>query len=113
MLFNAKKAGSPILVTAGQQDQSILLSEPILGDDLATMARPLVKWSYEVRRLADLPRAVHRAATTALAPPRRPGISVDPIGRPDRFRGAGSGRPDPNRRGVRPDPAALEQAARA
>src|SRR5262245_9561668 len=57
MLFNAKKAGSPILVTAGQQEQSLLLSEPLLSDDLATIARPLVKWSYEVRRLADLPRA--------------------------------------------------------
>jgi benzoylformate decarboxylase len=72
MLFNARKAGSPILVTAGQQDQSVLLSEPILADDMATIARPLVKWSYEVRRLADLPRAVHRAATTALAAPTGP-----------------------------------------
>src|SRR6185437_3448036 len=37
-----------------------------------TIARPLVKWSYEVRRLEDLPRAVHRAAKTALAPPTGP-----------------------------------------
>jgi benzoylformate decarboxylase len=32
----------------------------------------LVKWSAEVRRLEDLPRAVHRAAKTALAPPTGP-----------------------------------------
>jgi benzoylformate decarboxylase len=31
-----------------------------------------VKWSAEVRRLADLPRAVHRAAKTALAAPTGP-----------------------------------------
>ena len=112
MLFNAKKAGSPILVTAGQQDQSALLSEPLLGDDLVTMARPLVKWSYEVRRLADLPRAVHRAATTALAPPRGPVFLSIPsdvltesaeleLGAPTRI-GAGG----------RPDTAVLEEAVR-
>jgi benzoylformate decarboxylase len=31
-----------------------------------------VKWSFEVHRLADLPRLVHRAAKTALAPPTGP-----------------------------------------
>ena len=36
------------------------------------VARPFVKWSEEVRRLADLPRAIHRAAKTALAPPTGP-----------------------------------------
>jgi benzoylformate decarboxylase len=32
----------------------------------------LVKWSEEVRRLSDLPRAIHRAVKTALAPPMGP-----------------------------------------
>ena len=72
MLYNAKKAGAPILVTAGQQDTGFALTEPLLWDDLATMARPLVKWSYEVGRLADLPRAVHRAAKVALTAPTGP-----------------------------------------
>src|ERR1700681_4412769 len=72
MLYDAQKAGSPLLVTAGQHDQSFTLSEPLLWADLPTIARPLVKWSAEVRRLADLPRAVHRAAKTALAPPTGP-----------------------------------------
>ena len=31
-----------------------------------------MKWSAEVRRLEDLPRLVHRAAKTALAPPTGP-----------------------------------------
>jgi benzoylformate decarboxylase len=112
MLFNAKKAGSPILVTAGQQDQSALLSEPLLADDLTTIARPFVKWSYEVRRLADLPRAVHRAATTALAAPTGPVFLSIPsdvladsaeveLGAPTRIGPA-----------VRPDPAEVENAAR-
>src|SRR5215471_17006547 len=62
MLYDAQKAGSPILVTAGQHEQSFNATEPILWADLPTIARPLVKWSSEVHRLADLPRLVHRAA---------------------------------------------------
>ncbi len=72
MLYDAQKAGTPLLVTAGQHDQSFNFTEPILWADLPPLARPLVKWSAEVRRLEDLPRAVHRAAKTALAPPTGP-----------------------------------------
>ena len=72
MLYDAQKAGSPILVTAGQHDQSFTATEPILWGDLPPIARPLVKWSSEVQRLVDLPRAIHRAAKTALAPPTGP-----------------------------------------
>jgi benzoylformate decarboxylase len=72
MLYDAQKAGSPLLVTAGQHDQSFTFSEPLLWADLPTIARPLVKWASEVRSLADLPRTIHRAAKTALAPPTGP-----------------------------------------
>jgi benzoylformate decarboxylase len=72
MLYDAQKAQAPILLTAGQHDQSFTFSEPILWADLPTIARPFVKWSAEVRRIEDLPRAVHRAAKTALAPPTGP-----------------------------------------
>jgi benzoylformate decarboxylase len=72
MLYDAQKAGAPILVTAGQHDQGFNVTEPILWADLPTLARPLVKWSTEVHRLADLPRIMHRAAKTALAPPTGP-----------------------------------------
>ena len=72
MLYDAQKAGSPILVTAGQHDQEFNATEPILWADLPPIARPLTKWSTEVHRLADLPRFLHRAAKTALAPPTGP-----------------------------------------
>jgi benzoylformate decarboxylase len=72
MLYNAYKAGSPLLVTAGQQDQSFAITEPILWSDLPQVARPYVKWSYEIRRLEDLPRAVHRAAKVAMSAPTGP-----------------------------------------
>ena len=72
MLYDAQKAGSPILVTAGQHEQRFNFTEPLLMGDLPTIARPFVKWSDEVRRLEDLPRAIHRAVKTALAPPMGP-----------------------------------------
>ncbi|WP_428534320.1 thiamine pyrophosphate-binding protein [Rhodopila sp.] len=72
MLYDAQKAGSPILVTAGQHEQRFNFTEPLLWADLPTVARPFVKWSEEVRRLQDLPRAIHRAIKTALAPPMGP-----------------------------------------
>ena len=72
MLYNAAKSGAPIILTAGQHDQSFLLSEPILWSDQAEVARPYVKWSHEIRRLEDLPRAVHRAVKVATAPPTGP-----------------------------------------
>jgi benzoylformate decarboxylase len=72
MLYDAQKAGAPILVTAGQHEQSFSVTEPILWADLPPLARPLVKWSSEVHRLEDLPRLIHRAAKTALAPPTGP-----------------------------------------
>jgi benzoylformate decarboxylase len=72
MLYDAQKAGAPILVTAGQQDLDYLVTEPILSADLPALARPFVKWATQVDRLKDLPRLVHRAAKTALAPPTGP-----------------------------------------
>jgi benzoylformate decarboxylase len=72
MLYDAQKAGSPILVTAGQHDQEFNRTEPILYADLPPIARPLVKWSDEVHRLEDLPLMVHRACKTAMAPPTGP-----------------------------------------
>ncbi|MEO8715105.1 MAG: thiamine pyrophosphate-dependent enzyme, partial [Acetobacteraceae bacterium] len=72
MLYDAQKAGSPVLVTAGQHDQTFNFTEPLLWADLPRIAQPFVKWSHEVRRIEDLPRAIHRAAKTALAPPTGP-----------------------------------------
>jgi benzoylformate decarboxylase len=72
MLYDAYKAGTPLLVTAGQHDQAMNLTEPILWSDLPPVARPYVKWSYEITRLEDLPRAVRRAVKTAMAHPTGP-----------------------------------------
>ena len=71
-LYNAKFYGSPVLVTAGQQEQGHGLAEPMLYDPLVPMAQPLVKWAVECTRVEDLPRIIRRAAKVALAPPTGP-----------------------------------------
>ncbi len=71
-LYNAKFFGSPVILTAGQQEQGHGLTEPMLYDPLVPIAEPLVKWAVEVTRLEDLPRIVHRAAKVALTPPTGP-----------------------------------------
>ena len=71
-IYNAKFVGSPVIITAGQQEQGHGLMEPMLYGPLVQMAEPLVKWAIEVTRLADLPRILRRAAKIALAPPTGP-----------------------------------------
>ncbi|MEM7252706.1 MAG: thiamine pyrophosphate-dependent enzyme [Pseudomonadota bacterium] len=71
-LYNAKFWGSPVLITAGQQELGHGLTEPLLYDPLVPIAQPLVKWATEVSRLEDLPRIVRRAAKVALTPPTGP-----------------------------------------
>ncbi len=71
-LYNAKWYGSPMIITAGQQEQGHGLTEPLLYDPLLPMASPLVKWAVEVTRLEDLPRIVRRAGKVATSPPTGP-----------------------------------------
>src|SRR5262245_27388228 len=111
MLYDAQKAGAPLLVTAGQHDQTFNFTEPILWADLPPIARPFVKWSSEIRQLADLPRAVHRAAKTALAPPTGPVFLSLPV---DVLNAEGElelGAPTRVAGGLRGDRAAIDAAA--
>ena len=72
MVYNAYREGTPLLVTAGQQDRRLRFEDPILAGDMVRVARPWTKWSAEVDRVEDLPCAVRRAVQTALAPPTGP-----------------------------------------
>jgi benzoylformate decarboxylase len=71
-LYNAQFTGTPMILTAGQQEQGHGLMEPVLYGPLVRMAEPLVKWAVEVTRLEDLPRIVRRAAKIATTPPTGP-----------------------------------------
>jgi benzoylformate decarboxylase len=79
MLYNALKARSPLLVTAGQQDTRLRLRGPVLGHDLVAMAAPLTKWSVQVERADEFALVVHRALKIATDPPAGPVFVALPI----------------------------------
>lgn len=71
-IYNARFTGTPMIITAGQQEQGHGLTEPLLYDPLVPIAQPVVKWATEVNRLDDLPRIIRRAAKIATTPPTGP-----------------------------------------
>jgi benzoylformate decarboxylase len=79
MLYNAYRAGTPLIVTVGQQDRRLKFEEPILYSDMVSVARPWTKWATEVERVEDLPLAIRRAVQTALMPPTGPVFLSIPV----------------------------------
>ena len=79
MLYGAYKAGAPLLVTAGQQDTRLRLSEPVLGHDLVAMAAPVTKWSVEPANADELALVLRRALKIAQEPPTGPVFVALPI----------------------------------
>jgi benzoylformate decarboxylase len=79
MLYNARVSGTPLVVTAGQQDARLRFDEPVLAAPLVEMAQPLVKWSVQVDRVEDVPNATRRAIQIALAPPTGPVFLALPL----------------------------------
>src|SRR3954453_18578208 len=72
-IFNAQANKSPLLVTAGNQTRSLMtLQANLTNRDAIRMPHPLVKWSYEPPRAADVPHALARATYLAALPPAGP-----------------------------------------
>ena len=71
-LYNAYRGGTPLVLTAGNSDTRMLLSEPVLSGDLVEMTRQFTKWSAEVPNAANIPMAVRRAFKEAKTPPTGP-----------------------------------------
>jgi benzoylformate decarboxylase len=78
-LTNARANGTPLVVTAGQQDQRFLIADPLLSFDLAAMARPVSKWAHEVRSIDELGVMLRRAFRDAASPPSGPVFLSLPI----------------------------------
>lgn len=72
VLFTALKNNSPLIVTCGQQDTRHMFHEPLLSGDLVSIARPVTKWSYEVKTPDDVIPALEQAYLLAMTPPRGP-----------------------------------------
>ena len=79
MMYNALRAGAPIVVSAGQQDTRMRLRDPLLGHDLVAMAAPVTKWSVQAERADELPLLLHRAFKVANDPPAGPVFVALPI----------------------------------
>lgn len=79
VLYTAAKNHAPLVVTTGQQDTRHLLLEPLLYADLVSMARPVVKWAYEVAHPSDVPAALEQAYLLAASPPPGPVFLSIPV----------------------------------
>ncbi len=110
-LYNAKFSNSPIILTAGQQEQGHGLLEPLLYEPLVPIAQPLVKWAVEVTRVEDLPRILRRAVKVALTPPTGPVFVSLPGDVLEQSADLDLGRPVRVDARVRPSDEALKQLA--
>ena len=72
---------TPLIVTAGQQDRRMLLSEPWLTDvEPEVMPKPWVKWAYQPARAQDVPARVHARVRHGDPAARGPGVPVAAAG---------------------------------
>jgi benzoylformate decarboxylase len=69
VLYDSWRMKTPLLVTAGQQDQRYQLSEPVLWSELVPLMRMYAKWTWEPRSIKDLVTATRRALKVAMTPP--------------------------------------------
>jgi benzoylformate decarboxylase len=69
VLYDCWRMKTPLLVTAGQQDQRMQLSEPVLWSELIPLMRMYAKWTWEPRTIKDLVSATRRALKVAMTPP--------------------------------------------
>ena len=68
-LYNAYRGGAPVILTAGNSDTRMLLTEPVLSGDLVEMTTQYTKWSAEIRHASDIPMVIRRAFKEAKTPP--------------------------------------------
>jgi benzoylformate decarboxylase len=111
MLYNASKAGSPLIVTAGQQDTRLRLRDPLLGHDLAAMAAPLTKWSVQVERADEMAPLLRRAFKVAHDAPSGPVFVALPIDVLEQETALAAEAPGALYLGAGPDPAGVAAAA--
>lgn len=85
-LANARASHTPLVVTAGQQNRSMIGLNAVLGEaDMVRVPEPQVKWSYEPATAQDVPRALSEAFHRATLPPAGPvfvSLPMDDWGQP-------------------------------
>ncbi len=109
MIYGALKANSPLLITAGQQDTRMRLSNPLLSHDLVAMATPVTKFSAEPHSADELGPLLRRAFKIALTPPQGPVFVALPVNVMEQQTTIGASRSAALRAGTA-DPAAIATA---
>jgi len=71
-LLNARTSGTPLVVTAGQQDSRHAITDPLLLGDLVAIAAPAAKWAREITTPEQIPILIRRAFQDSMAPPAGP-----------------------------------------
>lgn len=79
MMYGALKAQSPLIVTAGQQDTRMRLTQPLLSHDLVAMAAPVCKWSVEPRSADEMGPIMRQAFKIANEAPAGPVFVALPV----------------------------------
>ena len=93
VLANTRAAGTPLVVTAGQQARAMIGLGSVLAEPAMTrVPEPQVKWAFEPARAQDVPRALSEALHLAALPPTGP-MFVSLPAAPVRRRPAGRSRP--------------------
>ena len=110
MVYGALKAGSPMLLTAGQQDTRLRLRDPLLGYDLVSMAAPLTKWAVQAERADELALVLRRAFKIANDPPAGPVFVALPIDVLAQETDQGAAGPGALHRAAEPDAAGVAEA---
>ena len=110
-IYGALKANSPLVVTAGQQDTRMRLTNPVLGHDLVTMAAPVTKWSVQVEHADELAPVLRRAFKVATDAPKGPVFVALPINVLEQETDIEAIEPGKLWGSSQPDPAGLEQLA--
>lgn len=109
-VYNAWEGQTPLVVTAGQQDNRMRLREPLLGHDLVAMAAPLTKWSVEAQSADELPLILNRAFKTAREAPSGPVFVSLPINVMEQSTSRPPMPPSAIYPGAEPDPAGTDAA---
>src|ERR1700761_7699430 len=110
-LYGALKAGSPVVVTAGQQDTRMRLNNPVLGHELVAMAAPVTKWSVQVERADEMAPILRRAFKGAPDAPQGPVFVALPIDVLEQETDVEAAVPDRLWRATHPDPRGIDALA--
>ena len=112
MAFCALRANTPLIITAGQQDTRLRLSDPVLGHDLVAMARPVTKWAVQVERADEFALIMRRAFKIANEGPAGPVFVALPIDVMEQETQIGAAAAGPLHRGQVPSAEAIKETAR-